>query len=129
MDSILLVPLLSPSTRYSDWKLKMIAPLKRQGLYEVSIGLGKESFEYENDWLNYGDRAVGAICGAFSRSLRYLTKSVEYPKDLWIELDRTFGKHNEDYYSNLERKLKSKRVIYSKLSTSTLSDEVVQDEE
>ena len=48
MDSILSVPLLTPSTRYSKWKLKMIAYLKRQGLYEVSIGLGKESYKYEN---------------------------------------------------------------------------------
>ena len=55
MDSILLVPLLTPSTRYSEWKLKMIAYLKRQGLYEVSIGLGKESYKYESEWLNDGD--------------------------------------------------------------------------
>ena len=66
MDSILLVPLLTPSTRYSEWKLKMIASLKRQGLYEVSIVLGKESYEYENDWLNDSDRANGAICRNFS---------------------------------------------------------------
>ena len=59
MDSILPVPLLNPSTQYSEWKLKMISYLKRQGLYEVSIGLGKESYEDENDWLNDGDRAFG----------------------------------------------------------------------
>ena len=40
----------------------MIASLKRQGLYEVSIGLGKESYEYENDLLNDGDRDFGTIC-------------------------------------------------------------------
>ena len=60
----------------------MIASLKRQGLYEVSIGLGKESYEYENDWLNDNDRFVGEICGTFSPSLRYLIDSIEYPKDL-----------------------------------------------
>ena len=49
MDSILSVPVLTPSTRYLEWKLKMIASLKRQGLYEVSIRLGKDSYEYEND--------------------------------------------------------------------------------
>ena len=49
MDSRLSVPLLTPFTRYSEWKLKMISSLKRQGLYEVSIGLGKYSYEYEND--------------------------------------------------------------------------------
>ena len=46
----------------------MIASLKRQGLYEVSMGLGKESYEYEKYWINDGDRAYGSICGTFSRS-------------------------------------------------------------
>ena len=82
MDSSLSVPLLTPSTRYSEWKLKMITSLKRQGLHEVSIGLGKESYKDENDWLSDGDKAFGTICLALSPSLRYLVKSVEYPKDL-----------------------------------------------
>ena len=69
MDSILSAPLRSPSTKYSEWKSKMIASLKRQGLYEVSMGFGKESYEYEKDWINDGDRSYGAICGTFSRSL------------------------------------------------------------
>ena len=56
MDLILSVPLLTPSTSYSKWKLKTIASVKRQGLYEVSMGLGKESYKYENDWLTDGDR-------------------------------------------------------------------------
>ena len=50
------VPLLTPFTRYSKWKFKMISSLKRQGLYEVSIGLRKGSYEDENDWLNKSDR-------------------------------------------------------------------------
>ena len=70
------IPLLT--TSYSKWKLKMIAYLKRRGLYEVSIGLGKESYENENDWLNDGDRAFGAICLALSPSLYYLIGSTEY---------------------------------------------------
>ena len=84
-DSILSVPLLIPSTRYSEWKLKMIAYLKRQGLYEVSIGLGKESYKYENEWLNDDDRDFGRIGMAFWKcpSLHYLIGSAEYPKDLW----------------------------------------------
>ena len=45
MDSILSIPILTPSTKYSEWMLKMIAYMKRQGLYEVSIGLGKESYK------------------------------------------------------------------------------------
>ena len=94
MNSGLSVPLLIPFTRYSKWKLKMISSLKGQGLYEVSIGLGKEYYGYENDWLNDGDRYFGTIFLALSPSLRYLIDSAKYPKDLWIELGRTFGKHN-----------------------------------
>ena len=75
----------------------MIAYLKRQGFYEVSIGLGKESYKYENEWINDSDGAFGAICLALSPSLRYLVKFAEYPKDLWKKLDRTFVKHNEDH--------------------------------
>ena len=122
-------PLLTPFTSYSKWKLKMIASLKRQGLYDVSIGLGKESYENENDWINDGDRYFGAICLALSPSLRYLIGSAEYPKDLWTKLDRTFGKHNEDHNSTLEITSSTTRVLYSKFSASTLSDEVVQDED
>ena len=44
-------------------------------------------------------------------------------------MDRTFGKDNEDYYSNLESIPSTKRVISSKLSSSTLSDKFFQDEE
>ena len=60
----------------------MITSLKREYLYEVSIGLGKDSYENENDWLNDSDGPFGAIGLALSPSLRYLTKFVEYPKDL-----------------------------------------------
>ena len=72
MDSILSVPLLTPSTRYSEWKLKMISYLKRQGLLEVYIGLDKESYEDENVWINDDERDFGTICHAFSPSLHYL---------------------------------------------------------
>ena len=44
-------------------------------------------------------------------------------------MDRTFGKHNEDHNSTLGITSNTTRVLYSKFSTSTLSDEVVQDEE
>ena len=109
----------------------MIASLKRKGLYEVSIGLGKESYENqnENEWLNDGDRAFGAICLALSPSLRYLIGSAEYPKDLWTKLDRTFGKNNEDHNRTLEITSSTTRVLYSKFLASTLSDEFFQDEE
>ena len=94
MDSILSFPLLTRSTRYSKWKLKMISSLKGQDLYEVPIGIGKESYEYHNERLNDDGRDFGRIGMVISPSLRYLIGSAEYPKDLWTKLDRTFGKHN-----------------------------------
>ena len=68
----------------------------------MSIGIGRESYENENDWLNDGDRAFGAICLALDDSLYYLTDYAEYPKNFWPILDRTFGKQNEDHNSILE---------------------------
>ena len=91
----------------------MVSSLKRQGLYDVSIGIGKESYEDENDWLNDGDRDFGTICLALSPSLGYLLDSAEYPKDMWTELDRTFGKNKEDHYRNLESTSRTTIVIYS----------------
>ena len=49
MDSRVSVPLLYPFTSYSEWKLKMISYLKRQGLYEISIGASEESYEDPSD--------------------------------------------------------------------------------
>ena len=63
-------------------ELKMISSLKIQDLYELSIGIGKESYEDENDWLDGNDRDFGTICLAFSPSLCYLIDSAKYPKDL-----------------------------------------------
>ena len=91
----------------------MIASLKRRGLYEVSIQLGKESYPNENDWLNDGDRAFGEICLALSPHLHYLIGSVEYPKDIWTKLDRKFGKNNEDDNINLEITPNTTRPILS----------------
>ena len=90
----------------------MIASLKRRGLYEVSIGLGKDSYENDNDWLNDGDRDFGAICLALSPSVHYLIGSAKYPKDIWTKLDRPFGKHNEDHNRTLEITSRTTRIIY-----------------
>ena len=127
MDS--LVPLLSLFSNYSEWKKKMIASLMRQGLYRVSIGLGEESFESENDWLNECDAAFGTIALALSPSLRYLSRSIEYPKELWTRLDITFGNIDEDHNITLERTSNTIIVHDPKFSSSTLSDEFSQDEE
>ena len=122
------VPLLT-FTNYSEWKMKMIASMKRQDLYEVFIGLGKESYESGNDWMTDGDAYFGAIGPALSPSLYYFIGSAEYAKEVWTKLDRTFSKHNEDHNSTLDITSSTKIVLCSKFSASTLSDEVVQDED
>ena len=107
----------------------MIASLKRQDLYEVSIVIGKESYGNENDWINDSDAAFGALGMSLSPILRYLTKFVEYPKDLWKKMDRTFGKNSEDHNSTSESTPSTTRFLDAKFLGSTLSVEVVQDEE
>ena len=60
----------------------MIAYLKRQDLYEVSIGIGEDSFDIEDDWINKCDASYGTMCMALSPSMRYLKRSIKNPKDL-----------------------------------------------
>ena len=108
----------------------MIAYMKKRGLYEVSIGLGKEYYENENEWINDCDRAFGTIGLALDDSLYYLIPNhAEYQKKFWPILDRTFGKHNEDHNSTLEIAASTTRVLHSKVTATTLSDEVVQHED
>ena len=66
---------------------------------------------------------------ALSPSMRYLKRSVENPKDLWKILDRTFGMIDEDHNRTLESISSTISIPDLKISASTLSDEVVQDEE
>ena len=76
------VPLLTPSTNYLEWKVKMIGFLNRQDLYLVSDGLDRDYFESENDWLNKCDASFGTIALGLSLSLHYLSRSIEGPKEL-----------------------------------------------
>ena len=106
----------------------MIAYLMIRGVYEVSIGLSEECFS-DNDQLNKCDAAFGTIALGLSPSLRYLSRSIEDPKELWTRLDRTFGMIDEDCNSNLERIFSTISILNPKILASTLHDEVVQDEE
>ena len=108
----------------------MITSLKRQGLYQISIGVGEESYEEPSDQLNECDREIGAICLAISPRMHYLIDSVEYLKDLQTTLDRVLGKDNEDPSSYVESDSRSSMISLSHdVSTSTVSDEVDHDEE
>ena len=86
------VPLLSPFN-YSEWKPKMCAYLKRQCLYDVSIGAMSEPKSYEEkcDWINDCDRAYGTMCLAIPPTMPYLFDSIEYPFDIWRNIDEALG--------------------------------------
>ena len=66
---------------------------------------------------------------ALSPNLRYLSRSIKDPQELWTRLDRTFGMIYEDHNSNLDRTSSTISILDLKISASTLSNEVVQDEE
>ena len=107
----------------------MISYLKRQGLYEISIGVGEEFYEEPSVQLNDYDRAFGVRCLVISLTMRYLIDSTTYPKDLWTTLDRVLGKHNEDSSSYLESASRSSIISLSKyVLASTFFDEVEHDE-
>ena len=103
----------------------MIASMMRRGLYGVSTGIDEEWFS-ENYWMNKCDAAFGTIALGLSPSLRYLSRSIEAPKELWTRLDRTYGKIDEDHNSTLESTSSTIIVPDPKLLASTLYAEFVQ---
>ena len=107
----------------------MIIFLKRKYLLWVSNGLGRKYFESENEQLNAKDAAFELMKLALSPSLCYLSRSIKDPKELWTRLDRTFGMIDEDNNRTLESTSITISILDPKISASTLSDEVVQDEE
>ena len=95
----------------------------------MSDGLNRESFESENEWLNKCDASFGTIALGLSLSLRYLSRSIEDPKELWKRLDRTFRMIDKDHNNTLESTSNTISILDPKFSASTLSDEFVQNEE
>ena len=85
-------PLLSPFN-YADWNPKMSAYLKRQCLFDVSISAFSEPESYEEkiDWINNCDRDYGIMFLGMSPNIHHLVDSVEYPFELWKNLDKAFG--------------------------------------
>ena len=91
MDSQAL-PLLSPFN-YSKWKPKMCAYIKRQCLYDVSIGAVREpkSCQEKDAWLNDNDRAYGTMCLATPPTMCYILVFANYPFDIWRNLYESLG--------------------------------------
>ena len=95
--------------------------LRRQKIYSVSNGFGRNSFESDNDWLKAKDKAFEIMELVLSPSMRYHSRSIKDSLELWQRLDRTIG----STWSTSS----TTNILDSKVSASTLSDEVVQDEE
>ena len=91
--------------------------LRRQKKFSVSNGFSRNYFESDNDWLKVKDKDFEIMELALSPSMRYLSRSIKDPKEIWKRLDITFGFGS------------TTSILDPKILASTLSDEVVQDEE
>ena len=71
----------------------MCAYLKKKCLYDVSIGAVREpeSCQEKYAWLNDNDRAYGTMCLSIPPTMRYLLDYVDYPFNIWINIDECFG--------------------------------------
>ena len=89
---LLKVPLLSPFN-YADWNPKMSTYLKMKCLFDVSIGALSEPEYYEGKiyWLNNCDICYGIMCLGIYPNIHHLIYYVEYPFELWKNLDKAFG--------------------------------------
>ena len=125
------VPLLS-QFNYYEWKSKMCAYIKRKFVYDVSIDVVREqeSCQEKYDWLNYNDIAYGTMCLAIPPTMRYLLDSVDYPFELWINLDEALGMQQENV-SYMERNQIGISLCFFPpiILASYISQEVVQNEE
>ena len=83
----------------------MCAYLKRQCLYDVSIGDVREpeSRQEKDTWLNDNDRAYGTMCLAIPPTMCYILDFADYPFELWRNLNEALGMQQEDV-SYMERK-------------------------
>ena len=113
------VPLLTRSSDYFEWGVNMTICLRRQKKNSVSNGFGRNSFESENDWLNAKDAAFEIMELALSPSMRYLSRSIKDPQELWRRLEITFG------FGTTWCTSSTTNILDLKSSASTLSDEVV----
>ena len=66
-------------SNYVEWKFNMVTYLKSHDLFDVSNGVGEESYEEENDWLNDYEREYRNMCMVMTPNMRYLMEYVEYP--------------------------------------------------
>ena len=73
----------------------MVAYLESHDLLDVSFEAGKESYEYENDWLDHSERAYARMCMETTPNMFYLMEFVQYQFKLWRNIDKSFGVQKE----------------------------------
>ena len=102
--------------------------LKRQCLFDVSIGVLSEPESYEEniDWINNCDRYHGIICLGMSPNIHNLIDSAEYPFEIWNNLDKAFGVQEVEDEALIEHTISSCALSQHVLA-STLSYEVIYD--
>ena len=122
------VPLLSPFN-YADWKPKMSEYWKRECLFDVFIQALSEPKSYEEkiDWLNNCDRAYGIMCLGMPPNIHNLTDYVEYPFELWKNLEKYFGVQEVEDEAWIKPNISSCALSQYFLA-STFSNEVIYDE-
>ena len=108
----------------------MSAYLKRHCVFEVSIGALREPESYEEniDWINNCDINYGIMCLGMSPNMHHLIESVEYPFELWNNLDKAYGLQEIEDEAWSETNISSCDLSQYFLA-STFSHEVDNDEE
>ena len=71
----------------------MCAYIKRKCLYDVSIGVVREteSCQEKDSWLSDNDRAYGTMCLAIPHTMCYLLDFADYPLEIWTNIDEALG--------------------------------------
>ena len=101
----------------------MCAYIKRQCLYDVSIGAVREpeSYQEKDAWLNDNDRAYGTMCLAIPPTMCYILDYADYPFELWKNLYESLGMQQE-YVSYIERnQMGTSLCVLPMISTSCIS--------
>ena len=123
------VPLIY-SFNYAYRKPNISAYLKRQCLFDVSIGILSEIESYEEniDWINNFDKDYGIMCLGMSPNIHHLINSVEYRFEIWNNLDKAFGLQEIEDKAWSEPSISS-RSLSQYLFSSKLYGEFDHDEE
>ena len=109
----------------------MCACIKRQYLYDVSIGAVREpeSFQEKDAWLNDNDRAYGTMCLAIPPTMCYILDSVDYPLELWRNLHESLGMQEEDVSYMESKKMGTSLYVLPMILASCICQEGVQNKE